>query len=102
MKEALNNPNFENMLKELGLDSGPGSDGSIPSGRHRLTLLRNARQADARQGNTSDDGQGCKDIVADWKTFNTSGDKAVPGIDLDVDETETTNSINALNQINNR
>ena len=51
-----------------------------------------------RQGNNTD-GQGCKDIEAEWKNFNTSGDKAVPGVDGDVDEAETTKTISSLKKI---
>ena len=58
------------------------------------------RLAEGRSNNT--DGQGCKDIEAEWKNFNTSGDKAVPGVDGDVDPTETTNTISSLDKLNNR
>ena len=60
-----------------------------------------ARTVDGRQGNNTD-GQGCKDIEAEWKNFNTSGDKAVPGVDGDVDPDETKKTISSLDNLNNR
>jgi len=101
LSTALANTKFAEALKKLGLNSGAGSDGKLPT---RLTQLRLARMVDSnggRQGNSTD-GQGCKDIEAEWKNFNSSGDKAVPGVDGDVDEKETTNTISSLDKLNNR
>jgi len=100
LKEALANTKFAAALTKLGLNAGAGSDGKLPA-RTRLTQLRLARLADSRQSNSTD-GQGCKDIEAEWKNFNTSGDKAVPGVDGDVDSDETTNTISSLDKLNNR
>ena len=91
LSKALNNPAFANALKNLSLNTGTGSDGKLPESR--LSKQRIARQTD---------GEGCTAILDDWKSFNTSGDKAVPSVTGDVDEAETTKSIAALNQINNR
>ena len=69
----------------------------------RLSQLRMARydgREDERQSN--EDGQGCTDIVNEWKSFNTSGDKAVPGVGDDVDEKETNNTITSLNKLNSK
>jgi len=99
LSDALANTGFADALKKAGLNSGAGSDGKLPT---RLTQLRMARMVDGgRQGNNTD-GQGCKDIEAEWKNFNTSGDKAVPGVDGDVDEAETKNTIASLDKLNNR
>ena len=101
LSTALANTKFADALKKLGLNSGAGSDGKLPT---RLTQLRLARMVDSnggRQGNSTD-GQGCKDIEAEWKNFNSSGDKAVPGVDGDVDEKETANTISSLDKLNNR
>merc|ERR1719431_2159518 len=99
LSDALANTGFADALKKAGLNSGAGSDGKLPT---RLTQLRMARMVDSgRQGNNTD-GQGCKDIEAEWKNFNTSGDKAVPGVDGDVNEEETTKTISSLDKINNR
>ena len=97
MKDALNNGKFEAALKKLGLDKGTGSDGKLPT---RLKQLRMARAADGR--NSSADGQGCKDVEAEWKNFNTTGDKAVAGVSGDVDSKEVTNTIGSLDKLNNR
>ena len=48
------------------------------------------------------EGASCTAILDDWKAFNTSGDKAVPGVGGDLDETETNNTIGALNKLNNK
>ena len=88
-------------MTKRGLNTGAGSAGKLPTKNgSRLTQLRMARLAEGRSNNT--DGQGCKDIEAEWKNFNTSGDKAVPGVDGDVDPTETTNTISSLDKLNNR
>ena len=63
-------------------------------------MARYDGREDERQSN--EDGQGCTDIVNEWKSFNTSGDKAVPGVGDDVDEKETNNSITSLNKLNNK
>ena len=74
-------------MKLTGLDSGTGSDGNLPAG--------------SRSGNSTD-GEGCTAILDDWKSFNSSADKAVPGLGGDLDETETTNTITTLNKLNNK
>ena len=59
----MKNTAFEDALKELGLSEGPGSNGVLPSGG-------------SRQGS---DGAACNNILSDWKSFNSSADRAVPG-----------------------
>ena len=90
-------------MKKLGLDSGAGSDGKLPTSR--LNQLRNARFADGRElrsdGERQTDGDGCKKVEAEWKVFNTSGDKAVPGVDSEPDAAETNKTIESLNKLNN-
>ena len=60
---ALKNTGFEDALEELGLSEGSGSDGVLPSGG-------------ARQGSG---GVACNNILSDWRSFNSSADRAVPG-----------------------
>ena len=48
------------------------------------------------------DGAACNGILEDWKSFNSSGDKAVPGVGGDLDEGETNNTIATLNKLNNK
>lgn len=58
--------------------------------------------ADGRQAKNSTDGQGCKDLEAEWTKFNSSGNKAVPAVDGEVNSEETTKAIDSLNKLNNR
>ena len=85
LSDALKNTGFADALKAAGLDSGTGSDGKLPARMSRQT-----------------DGAACTAILDDWKSFNTSGDKAVPGVGGDLDETETNNTISTLNKLNNK
>ena len=64
LSDALKQTGFADALKKLNLDSGAGSDGDLS----RLGSL----------GRTGD-GAGCTKVLDNWKKFNTSGDKAVPG-----------------------
>ena len=89
LKNALDNPNFENALKKLGLDTGPGSDGVLPAKRWRT--VRQAEEAPE-----------CTKILEDWRNFNASADQAVQGVDGDVDEEKTTETINTLDKLNNK
>ena len=56
---------------------------------------RRLRQADA-------EGAGCKGILSDWRSFNSSADKAVPGVGGELDEKETNNTIGTLYKLNNK
>jgi len=87
LSDALNNQGFENALKKAGLDTGTGSDGVLPT--------RRLRQAEDGEG------EACKGILKDWKSFNSSADTAVPGVGGELDETETNNTIGTLDKINN-
>ena len=64
LSDALKQTGFADALKKLNLDSGAGSDGDLS----RLGSL----------GRTGD-GAGCTKVLDNWKKFNSSGDKAVPG-----------------------
>ena len=86
LSDALKNTGFADALKAAGLDTGTGSDGVLPT--------RMARQ--------TEEGAACTAILDDWKAFNTSGDKAVPGVGGDLDETETKNTIATLDKLNNK
>ena len=94
-KSLSKNERFEDALENLGLKSGPGSDGNLPT---RLMHARIARMVGSRQ----DEGQGCQDIEAEWKNFNSSADKAVPGLEGQLNTTETDTAISSLNKLNNR
>ena len=56
---------------------------------------RRLRQADGES-------EACKAILSDWRSFNTSADRAVPGVEGELDETETNNTIGILNKLNNK
>ena len=86
LSDALKNTGFADALKAAGLDTGAGSDGKLPA--------RTARQ--------TTDGAACTGILEDWKSFNSSGDKAVPGVGGELDEGETNNTIGTLNKLNNK
>ena len=85
LSDALKNTGFADAMKAAGLDTGTGSDGVLPARMSRQT-----------------EGAACTAILDDWKAFNTSGDKAVSGVGGDLDETETNNTIGALNKLNNK
>ena len=69
----------------------------------RLSQLRMARY-DGGDGDrqNNEDGKGCTDVLKEWKNFNSSGDKAVPGVGDDVDESESSKTITSLNKLNNK
>ena len=88
-------------MTKLGLDAGPGSDGTLSSSSR---LLRS-------------EGAGCTRLLDNWRTFNTSADLGVPGIvvthildhfesfvgsDGDLNEAKITETIKILNTINTR
>ena len=56
---------------------------------------RRLRQADG-------EGEACKAILSDWKSFNSSADRGVPGVEGELDEKETNNTIGTLNKLNNK
>jgi len=87
LSDALSNTGFADAMSDAGLNTGTGSDGVL-SRRH-------VRQV-------TEDGAACLEILEDWKSFNKSASLAVPGVAADIDEKETTNTINTLNKINNR
>ena len=91
----MNNTGFEDALDNLGLKNGPGSDGNLPT---RLVQARNARMVGSRQK----EGQGCQNVEAEWRNFNSSADKAVPGLEGELNKTETGKAISSLNNLNNR
>ena len=85
LSDALKNTGFADALKAAGLETGTGSDGTLPTRMVRQT-----------------DGAACTGIVDDWKSFNSTGDKAVPGVGGELDEGETNNTIATLNKLNNK
>ena len=59
-------------MKKLGLDSGTGSDGVLPSRRANMRVNRQA----------ATDSAGCTAVLDNWKKFNSSGNAGVPGLIL--------------------
>ena len=57
-------------MKKLGLDSGTGSDGVLPSRRANNRVNRQA----------ATDSKGCTAVLDNWKKFNSSGNAGVPGL----------------------
>jgi len=86
LSDALKQTGFADALKKLNLDQGAGSDGDLS----RLGSL----------GRTGD-GAGCTKVLDNWKKFNSSGDKAVPGVSGGINETEINSTIDALDTLNN-
>ena len=67
MNTALKQTAFNDALEELGLNKGAGSDGKLPISRTRNRFARQAETA------------GCTKVLNQWKSFNSSAAKAVPG-----------------------
>ena len=67
LNTALKQTAFNDALEELGLNKGAGSDGKLPISR---TWNRFATQAETAE---------CTKVLNQWKSFNTSAAKAVPG-----------------------
>ena len=67
MNTALKQTAFNDALEELGLNKGAGSDGKLPISRTRNRFTRQAETA------------GCTKVLDQWKSFNSSAAKAVPG-----------------------
>ena len=80
---------FADAMKKLKLTDGAGSDGKLPSSRY----------LDSDNGRQSD-GAGCTKIYNNWVSFNSSGDKAVPSVEGDVNEKEVDATVNTLNELN--
>jgi len=91
LSDALKQTGFADAMKKLGLDSGTGSDGVLPSRRANMRVNRQA-------GSDSD---GCNNVLANWKRFNTSGDVGVPGTDGPIDEKNIDATVDTLNTLNN-
>ena len=68
LSSALKQTAFNDALKSLGLNTGSGSDGKLPTSRSMKT--RFARQAESTE---------CTKVLDQWKSFNSSAAKAVPG-----------------------
>ena len=68
MSSALKQTAFNDALKSLGLNTGSGSDGKLPTSRSMKT--RFARQTESTE---------CTKVLDQWKSFNSSAAKAVPG-----------------------
>merc|ERR1711971_1240608 len=91
LSDALKQTGFADAMKKLGLDSGTGSDGVLPSRRANMRVNRQA----------GSDSEGCNNVLANWKKFNTSGDVGVPGTDGPVDEKNIDATVDTLNTLNN-
>ena len=63
LSDALKQTGFSDAMTKLGLNSGPGSDGTLPSGSRQLQT----------------GGAGCTKLLANWIAFNNSADLGVPG-----------------------
>jgi len=92
LQKALQNPAFDNAMKELGLDKGAGADGVLPASRHLHQSRINKRE----------DGAGCTAVDAEWYKFNQTASKALPSSDADVDEEATKETTGILDGINGR
>ena len=96
-------------MKKLGLDSGTGSDGVLPSRRANMRVNRQA----------ATDSAGCTAVLDNWKKFNSSGNAGVPGLilagrnmysillfykgtDGPIDEDKIGETVKTLDTINNR
>lgn len=92
LRDALQNPAFVDAMKELGLDTGTGSDGVLPnntgSGGRRYRHRRQAQDPE------------CTQIRNDWEAFNTTADSAVSGVSGDVNDSLVSAATDALNKIN--
>jgi len=75
-------------LASLGLDGGAGSDGQWP----------------ASGGATADgtDGEGCKELDAEWTSFNETAGNAASSANGDLDDTNANTTTETLNRINSR
>ena len=70
LSDALKQTGFADALKKLGLDSGTGSDGVLPTRRANNRVNRQA----------ATDSDGCNKVLDNWKSFNKTGDAGVPGL----------------------
>ena len=68
LNTALKQTAFNEALEKLGLNEGAGSDGTLPISRSMIS--RFTRQAESA---------GCTKVLEQWKSFNSSATKAVPG-----------------------
>ena len=68
LSSALKQTAFNDALKSLGLNTGSGSDGKLPTFRSMKT--RFTRQTESTE---------CTKVLDQWKSFNSSAAKAVPG-----------------------
>ena len=107
MSDALKQTGFADALDRLGLTSGDGADGKLPNATRNGMRLRFTRQTEDAL---------CTGVLDKWKSFNSSGNAALPGyhyysknafiilisdgVNGDVNEAETTNTVNILNDLN--
>ena len=66
LSNALKQTGFADALKKLGLDTGTGSDGKLPSTSGKIRVIR---QSESKE---------CTKVLDNWKSFNASGDQGVP------------------------
>jgi len=92
LSDALKQTGFADALDRLGLTSGDGADGKLPNATRNGMRLRFTRQTEDAL---------CTGVLDKWKSFNSSGNAALPdGVNGDVNEAETTNTVNILNDLN--
>merc|ERR1712110_1012049 len=91
LSDALKQTGFADAMKKLGLDSGTGSDGVLPSRRANNRVNRQA----------ATDSAGCTAVLDNWKKFNSSGNAGVPGTDGPIDEDKIGETVKTLDTINN-
>jgi len=91
LSDALKQTGFADAMKKLGLDSGTGSDGVLPSRRANNRVNRQA----------ATDSKGCTAVLDNWKKFNSSGNAGVPGTDGPIDEGKIGETVKTLDTINN-
>merc|ERR1712227_1036508 len=89
LSNALKQTGFADALKKLGLDTGTGSDGKLPSTSGKIRVIR---QSESKE---------CTKVLDNWKSFNASGDQGVPSVEGDVNETAIDDTVKTLDTLNN-
>merc|ERR1711973_424687 len=89
LSNALKQTGFADALKKLGLDTGTGSDGKLPSTSGKIRVIR---QSESKE---------CTQVLDNWKSFNASGDQGVPSVEGDVNETAIDDTVKTLDTLNN-
>ena len=101
LRNELENTKLSDTLTKLGLQNGKGSDGNKRSIGSRLSQLRSAMFRQERQTSNTE-GNGCKEVEKELKSFNTSGSNGVKGVGKEVNNAEITKATNTLKALNTR